>query len=79
MQMAGYPTSSSGIQAATVTTISEDPPSVELDDDPFNSTTLYAPPQLTTYPYKFIVTLPANSPASAGLLLLAIRQASWTT
>jgi len=50
MQMAGYPTSSSGIHAATVTAISEDPPSAELDDDPFDSTTLYTPPQLTTYP-----------------------------
>ena len=79
MRTAGYPTSPLGIQVAAVTAISEDPPTAELDDDPFDTSTRYTPPQLSTYPYKFRVTLPANSPASDGLLLLASRQSPWTT
>jgi hypothetical protein len=79
MRTAGYPTSPSCIQAAAVTTISEDLPTAELDDDPFDTTTLNATPQLSTYPFKFRVTLQANFPALDGLLLLASRQAPWTT
>ena len=41
--------------------------------------TLITPPQLSQYPSKFRLALPANSPASVGLLLLASRQAPWTT
>ncbi len=79
MQTAGYPTSPSGIHAASDTSISDDPPTADLDDDPFDTTTLYTPPQLITYPYKFRLSLPANSPSTAGMLLLANRQAPWTT
>ncbi len=79
VRSAGYPTSPSGIQATTVTIISDDPPSAELDDDPIDTTTLYTPPQLSIYPYKFRLTLPTNFPTAVGLLLLASRQASWTT
>ncbi len=71
MRASGYPASFAGIHAAAVTAISENPPSAELDDDPIDTTNLYTPPQLSNCPYKFRLTLPANSPASAGLLLLA--------
>jgi hypothetical protein len=79
MRSAGYPTTPLGLREAQVTAISDDPPPSELDDDPFDTATLYTPPQLSHYPYKFCLTLPANSPASVGLLLLASRQAPWTT
>ncbi len=41
--------------------------------------TLITPSQLSPYPSKFRLALPANSPASVGLLLLASRKAPWTT
>jgi hypothetical protein len=47
MRSAGYPTLPSSIQATTVTTISDDPPTTELDEDPIDTTTLYTPPQLS--------------------------------
>ncbi len=78
MRSAGYPTSPIGMHEAQVKAISDDPSTSELDDDPFETTTTYTPPQLATYPYKFRLTLAANSPASVGLLLLASRQAPWT-
>jgi hypothetical protein len=79
MRAARYPTSPSGTHAATVTANSEDPPAAELDDDPFDTATLYNPPQLSTCPYKFRLTIPANSPATADMLLLVSRQAHRTT
>jgi hypothetical protein len=78
MRSAGYPTSPHGIHDAQVLAISDDPSTPELDDDPIETTTTYTPPQLNPYPYKFRLTLSANSPASVGLLLLASRQAPWT-
>ena len=48
MLTVGYPTSPSCIQAATVIAISDDPPTTELDDDPFDTATIYTPPQLST-------------------------------
>ena len=79
MRTAGYPASPAGMNATTIVAISEDPPNAELDDEQINTTTLIIPRQLATYPYKFRLTLPANSPATAGVLLLASRQAPWTT
>ncbi len=49
MRLAEYPTTPMGIQATTVTSISEDPPTAELDDDPIDTTTLYTPLQLSIY------------------------------
>ena len=79
MQAVGYPTSTTCMLSALTTTITEDPPTDELDDDPIESTTSIIPPQLTPYAYKYRSTLPNNSLASYGLLLLVIRQAAWTT
>ena len=59
--------------------ISEAPPTTELDDEQIDGPTLIIPRQLASYPYLFRLTLPANSPATTGLLLLASRQAPWTT
>ncbi len=79
MRTAGYPTSPAGIHSAAVTSYTNDLPANELDDEPLTTTPNVTPQQLPTYPYKFRLTLPANSPATAGLLLLAIRQAPWTS
>ena len=73
MNAAGYPTSLIGMISATVTTIIDNPPTDELDDDPIEPATIILPPQFTPYPYKYRITLPTNSPASYGLLLLASR------
>ncbi len=75
MRVAGYPTSPSCIHSAAVTTYSDIPPTNELNDEPFVTTTIITPQQLTAYLYKFRLTLPASSPATTGLLLLASRQA----
>ena len=79
MSQAGYPTSPLGMRDAQVTTILGDIPTSEPDDDPIDTMTLITPPQLSPYPSKFCLALPTNSPASVGLLLLASRQAPWTT
>jgi len=55
------------------------PPTNELDDDHIEITTNIFPPQLTPYAHKYRVSLPGNSPASCGPLLLANRQPAWTT
>ncbi len=68
-----------GIRDAQVAAVFGNHPTSEPDDDPIDTTTLYTPPQLSPYPSKYRLTLPANSPASVGLLLLASRQAPWTT
>jgi hypothetical protein len=65
--------------SAIATTITDDPPADNLDDDPIEATTIIISTQLTAYPYKYRVTLPSNSPASYGLLLLANKHAPWTT
>ena len=79
MRTAGYLASPVGMNATTVVAISEDPPNAEIDDEQITTNTLIIPRQLATYPYQFRLTLPANSPATTGLLLLASRQAPWTT
>jgi hypothetical protein len=79
MRTAGYPTSPLGIRDAQVTAIFGDIPTSEPDDDPIDTATRIIPQQLSPYPPKFRMALPANSPASVGLLLLASRQAPWTT
>ncbi len=77
MRTAGYPSSPAGIHSAAVTSYTDDPPTDELDDEPIAIMTNITPQQLTTYPYKFRLTLPTDSPATTGLLLLASRQAPW--
>jgi len=79
MHAAGYPTSTTCIISALATTITDDSPAYELDDDPIKTNTNIIQPQLTPYAYKYRVILPINSPASYGLLLIAGRQAAWTT
>jgi hypothetical protein len=79
MRSAGYPTNISGLHSAAITTYSDIPPTDELDDDPISTSTNVTPHQLAPYPYKFRLTLPTNSPATTGLLLLASRQAPCTT
>jgi hypothetical protein len=79
MHATGYPTSATCMISAIATTITDYPPADKLDDDPIETTTINIPPQLTAYPYKYRVTLPNNSLASHGLLLLANRHATWTT
>jgi hypothetical protein len=79
MREAGYLTNISGINSATITTYSDIPPTDELDNEPISTSTSVTPHQLTPCPYKFRLTLPTNSPATAGLLLLASRQVPWTT
>jgi hypothetical protein len=65
--------------SALTTAITDDPPANELSDDPVETITNIIPSQLTPYAYKYRITLPNNSPASYGLLLLASRHAAWTT
>jgi hypothetical protein len=79
MQAAGYPTSTTYMISAVATSITYDPPTNDLDDDPIETTTIIIPPQLKQYPYKYRITLPANSSASNGLLPLARTLARTTT
>ena len=51
----------------------------KLDDEPITTTTEVIPSQLRTCPYSFTLTLPTFNTATYGLLLLAIRQATWST
>jgi hypothetical protein len=79
MQAAEYPTSTTCMISSLTTTTTDDPPTYEFEDDPIETTTNIIPTQLTPYAYKYRITLPISSPASYGLLLLANRQAAWTT
>jgi hypothetical protein len=79
MQSAGLPTSLEGLDAIKVHGNSTYPLRPELDDKPITSTTEVIPPQLRTCPYSFTVTLPTFCSAGYGLLLLASRQAKWST
>jgi hypothetical protein len=79
MQAAGYPTSPVGMVSVLTTTITNHPPTDELDDDPIETATTVIPTQLQPYAYKYRITLPNTSPSSCGLILLASRQAAWTT
>jgi hypothetical protein len=79
MQTAGLPTSLEGLDAIQIHEHSTYPVRPELDDEPITSTTEVITPQLRTCPYSFTVTLPTFSSATYGLLLLANRQARWST
>jgi hypothetical protein len=79
MQAAGYPTSTTSMISALTTTITDDPPANVLDDDPIETTANIIPPRLTPYAYKYRATLPSNSPAFYGLILLASMHAAWIT
>ena len=79
MQSAGLPTSLEGLDALQVQENSTYPVHPKLDDEPITNTTEVIPPQLRTCPYSFTVTLPTFCSAAYGLLLLANRQAMWST
>ena len=79
MQSVGLPTSPEGMDALQVQENSTYPARPELDDEPITITTEVTPSQLRTCPYSFNVTLPTFSTAAYGLLLLASRQAIWST
>jgi len=62
MQAAGYPTSYEGMISATAKAITDDPTIYELDNDPMETIIAIITPQLSTYPYKYRITLPINPP-----------------
>jgi hypothetical protein len=53
----------------------EEPPPTEYDDEPIRSNTHLLDPSV---PYRYTVTLPTQSPAAYGLILLSSRQVTWT-
>jgi hypothetical protein len=79
MHSAGLPTSLEGLDALQVQENSTYPVRLELDDEPITNTTEVIPSQLRTCPYSFTVTLPTFCSAAYSLLLLANRQARWST
>ena len=52
-----------------------EPPPTKYDDDTIRSNTHLLDPSV---PYRYTVTLPAQSPAAYGLILLSSRQVTWT-
>jgi hypothetical protein len=79
MQTACLLTSTEGTHALQVEEISTYPAQPELNDELLTSTTRLAPTHLDTCPYCFTVALPTYILSTYGLLLLASRQARWTT
>jgi len=79
MQYVGLPTFLEGLDAIQVQENSTYPITLEFDDEPITSTTKVIPTHLRTCPYSFTLTLPASSSAAYGLLLLASKQARWST
>jgi hypothetical protein len=79
MQSVGLPTSPEGLDALHVQENSAYPVTPEFDDEPITNTTKVIPTHLRTCPYSFTLTLPTFSSAAYGLLLLANRQARWST
>jgi hypothetical protein len=79
MQSAGLPTSLDGLDALHVAESSTYPVTPELDDEPITNITEVIPTNLRTCPYSFTLTLPTFCSAAYGMLLLAGRQARWTS
>ena len=79
MQSVGLPTYLEGLDALQVQENSTYPVRLEFDDEPVTSTTEVMPSQLRTCPYSFTLTLPVLCSAAYGLLLIASRQAIWST
>jgi hypothetical protein len=79
MHSAGLPTSLEGLDALQVQENSIYHVRTELDEEPITSTTEVIPSQLRTRPYSFTRTLLTFCSAAYGLLLLANRQARWST
>ena len=79
MQSVGLPTSPEGLDALQVQENSTYPVRPELDDEPITNTTEVIPTQLRTCTYSFTFTLPTFSSAAYDLLILASRQARWST
>jgi hypothetical protein len=79
MQTAGHPKSPEGMDALQVQENSTYPVCPELDDKPITSTTEVIPTQFRICPYSFTLTLPTFNSASYGLLLLASKQARWSS
>jgi len=80
MQSAGLPTSRECMDALKLRENSTYPVTrPEFDDEPITSTREVIPAHLRTCPYSFTLTLPTFSSAAYGLLLLASRQARWSS
>ena len=62
MHATGYPTSPACMISATAIPITYDRPIGELDDDPIETTIIGIQQRLASYPYKYRITLPTNSP-----------------
>ena len=75
LETTGYPISPAGLESATITADTHTSPIHDLDDEPIHSTIHILSSVLTQDLCKFTVNLPAVSPASYGLLLLASRHA----
>ena len=79
MRTAGLPTSTESLHVLQVTKISTYPAQPKLNNGSITSTAQITPNHLDTCPYCFTVSMSTYSLATYGLLLLAKRQARWTT
>jgi len=73
MKKAGYPTTPLGLREAQVTVHSDDTQSPELDDDPFDTTTLYTPPHLSPYVCSSDLFSLSSSSAPAAKVVDVVR------
>ena len=75
MHRQGHNTDPDSLSAIATVSSEIEPPPTEYDDEPITSDTHLMDP---TVPYRYIITLPTQSPPAYGLILLSNRQVTWT-
>ena len=75
MHNQGHDTDPDSLPAIATIHKDVEPPPIEYDDEPIRSNTPLLDPSV---PYRYILTLPTQSSAAYGLILLSSRQVTWT-